>query len=147
MLRLNPENAQKNYPPINQTLRTMGRDPFSMTLQMKVLLFAKANEGTDQDQDHSLSVGAPKKGRSKSQLYEICAANCWKPPLFECCKEEGPSHAKMFTYKVIVEIKEASTTVLECFGAPRMKKKEATEHAAEGALWYLKHIGFSPNDN
>ncbi|KAK7820606.1 dicer-like protein 4, partial [Quercus suber] len=90
-----------------------------------------------------LSVGAPKKGRSKSQLYEICAANYWKPPLFECCKEEGPSHAKMFTYKVIVEIKEASTTVLECFGAPRLRKKEAAEHAAEGALWYLKHIGFS----
>jgi hypothetical protein len=47
-----------------------------------------------------------------------------------------------FNFKVIFEIKEASTTVLECFGAPRFKKKEAAEHAAEGALWYLKHIGF-----
>ncbi|XP_023910661.2 ribonuclease 3-like protein 1, partial [Quercus suber] len=101
------------------------------------------NSGERPFQNDSTNEGAPKKGRSKSQLYEICAANYWKPPLFECCKEEGPSHAKMFTYKVIVEIKEASTTVLECFGAPRLRKKEAAEHAAEGALWYLKHIGFS----
>lgn len=31
---------------------------------------------------------------ARSQLYEICAINCWKPPLFECCKEEGPSHLR-----------------------------------------------------
>ncbi|XP_059457336.1 ribonuclease 3-like protein 1 [Corylus avellana] len=91
--------------------------------------------------------GASKKGSAKSHLYEICAANYWKPPLFECCKEEGPSHAKMFTFKVIVEIQEASTTVLECFGAPQLKKKRAAEHAAEGALWYLKHSGYSPKDD
>ncbi|KAH7547457.1 hypothetical protein FEM48_Zijuj01G0312000 [Ziziphus jujuba var. spinosa] len=51
---------------------------------------------------------------------------------------------KMFTFKVLVEIKEASNTVvLECFGAPQSKKKTAVEHAAEGALWYLKHVGYS----
>ncbi len=52
-----------------------------------------------------------------------------------------------FNFKVIFEIKEATTTVLECFGAPRFRKKEAAEHAAEGALWYLKHIGFSLKDD
>ena len=32
--------------------------------------------------------------------------------------------------------------ILECFGGPRTKKKAAAEHAAEGALWYLKHEGY-----
>lgn len=31
---------------------------------------------------------------ARSRLHEICAANSWKPPLFECCTEEGPSHLK-----------------------------------------------------
>ncbi|MCI06607.1 dicer-like protein 4-like, partial [Trifolium medium] len=33
-----------------------------------------------------------KKVCGRSKLYEICAANHWKPPVFECCKEEGPCH-------------------------------------------------------
>lgn len=51
-----------------------------------------------------------------------------------------------FTFKVIVVIEETSTTVLECFGAPQLKKKTAAEQAAEGALWYLRHMGYSPKD-
>ncbi|CAN6939038.1 unnamed protein product, partial [Brassica oleracea var. botrytis] len=48
----------------------------------------------------------------------------------------------VFTYKVVVEIKDSSgtTTVLECFGDPKRKKKAAAEHAAEAALWYLDHV-------
>jgi len=41
-----------------------------------------------------------------------------------------------------VEIEDAEDVVLECFGEPRAKKKDAEEHAAEGALWYLKHDGY-----
>ncbi|XP_029125346.1 uncharacterized protein LOC109789771 [Cajanus cajan] len=78
-----------------------------------------------------------RKGTARSNLYEICAANHWKPPIFECCKEEGPSHKRMFTFKVIIEI-EASRNIIECYGAPHRRKKEAAEHAAEGALLYLK---------
>lgn len=78
-----------------------------------------------------------KKGHARSTLYEICAANHWKPPVFECCKEEGPSHRRMFTFKVVVEI-EASRNIIECYGAPHPKKKAAADHAAEGALLYLK---------
>lgn len=40
-------------------------------------------------------VGTPKHESAKSHLYEICAAKKWKSPLFECCKEEGPSHLRM----------------------------------------------------
>lgn len=76
---------------------------------------------------------------ARSRLHEICAANSWKPPLFECCTEEGPSHLKSFTYKVVVEIEEAPDKNFECVGSPQMKKKAAAEDAAEGALWYLKH--------
>ncbi|CAK8535620.1 unnamed protein product [Lathyrus sativus] len=94
-----------------------------------------------------------KKGHGKSKLYEICAANHWKPPVFECCKEEGPRHSRMFTFKVIIEIEtgkaskniertEASKSIVEVYGAPHQKKKTAADDAAEGALWYLKHIGF-----
>ncbi|WVZ00872.1 hypothetical protein V8G54_026941 [Vigna mungo] len=79
-----------------------------------------------------------KKGTARSNLYEICAANHWKPPIFECCKEEGPSHERMFTFKVIITI-EASRNTLECYGAPYRKKKEAADDAAEGALFYLKY--------
>jgi hypothetical protein len=31
-----------------------------------------------------------------------------------------------------------------CFGYPKPTKKTAAEHAAEGALWYLKHLGYFP---
>ncbi|XP_017423972.1 ribonuclease 3-like protein 1 isoform X2 [Vigna angularis] len=79
-----------------------------------------------------------KKGTARSNLYEICVANHWKPPIFECCKEEGPSHERMFTFKVIIAI-EASRNTLECYGAPHRKKKEAADDAAEGALFYLKY--------
>ncbi|GMI75218.1 RNAse THREE-like protein 1 [Hibiscus trionum] len=88
---------------------------------------------------------APKRASAKLQLHEICAANNWKHPLYECCKEEGPCHMKLFTFKVVVEMRETtSTTILECFSDPRPKKKMAADHAAEGALWYLRHVGCSP---
>lgn len=31
---------------------------------------------------------------ARSFLYELCAANYWKPPDFELCKGEGPSHLR-----------------------------------------------------
>ncbi|KAF6156847.1 hypothetical protein GIB67_015552 [Kingdonia uniflora] len=43
-----------------------------------------------------------------------------------------------FTFKVTFEIDEPTSTVIECFSEPRRKKKAAAEHAAEGALWYIK---------
>ncbi|KAL9462996.1 hypothetical protein AB3S75_000910 [Citrus x aurantiifolia] len=88
-------------------------------------------------------LGAPNKVSAKSKLLEICAANHWKPPLFDCCQEEGPCHRKLFTFKVTFEI-ESLNTILECFGAPQSKKKTAAEHAAEGALWYLERLGYFP---
>nr|CAD1831898.1 unnamed protein product [Ananas comosus var. bracteatus] len=81
---------------------------------------------------------------AKSRLLEICTANYWDPPLFECCKDEGPSHLREFTYKVTVRVEGATATLLECFGDPKAQKKAAQEHAAEGALWYLKQQGYLP---
>ncbi|RHN76583.1 putative double-stranded RNA-binding domain-containing protein [Medicago truncatula] len=94
-----------------------------------------------------------KKGCGRSKLYETCAVNHWKPPVFECFKEEGPCHCIMFTFKVIVEMEtgkasknietsEVTKTTVEVYGAPHKKKKMAADNAAEGALWYLKHIDF-----
>ncbi|XP_057968657.1 endoribonuclease Dicer homolog 1-like isoform X4 [Malania oleifera] len=96
-------------------------------------------------QNHSNAEGAPNSSLAKSHLYEICAANHWKPPSFECYKEEGPNHMKLFTFKVFVEMEEATIRILECFSAPRSKKKTAAAHAAEGALWFLKHKGYFPS--
>uniref|UniRef100_A0A1D1YWK0 Endoribonuclease Dicer 4 n=4 Tax=Anthurium amnicola TaxID=1678845 RepID=A0A1D1YWK0_9ARAE len=79
---------------------------------------------------------------AKSKLLEVCAANFWKPPSFVCCKEEGESHLKMFTYKVMLEVEAASSTIIECFSEPKLRKRAAQDHAAEGALWCLKHMGF-----
>ena len=31
---------------------------------------------------------------AKSFLFEVCAVSYWKPPEFELCKEEGPSHLR-----------------------------------------------------
>ncbi|KAJ9557988.1 hypothetical protein OSB04_012602 [Centaurea solstitialis] len=88
-----------------------------------------------------ISGGGLRKSSAKSHLYEICAINCWKPPLFECFEEMGPAHLKKFAFKVTVTIEEASSTILECIGDHRAKKKDAAEFAAQGAIWYLKQIG------
>ncbi|XAR67832.1 hypothetical protein NMG60_11002753 [Bertholletia excelsa] len=80
---------------------------------------------------------------SKSRLYEICVANHWDPPLFECSENDGQGHRKLFTSKVTVELQlKDSTKILECRGAPQPRKKSAEQHAAEGALWYLRHLGY-----
>ncbi|XP_050272142.1 dicer-like protein 4 isoform X2 [Quercus robur] len=97
--------------------------------------------GCDPD---SQATGGSHQATAKSRLFEICKANCWEPPSFECCKEEGPSHIKLFTFKVVVKIEDPEDVILECFGAPRLKKKDAKEHAAEGALWHLKNEGYLP---
>ncbi|KAM7480296.1 hypothetical protein LguiA_028509 [Lonicera macranthoides] len=74
---------------------------------------------------------------AKSYLYEFCAAKHWRPPRFELHENEGPSHRKLFTYKVTVEIKEErGIEDLECVGNPLPTKKTAKENAAEGALWW-----------
>lgn len=86
--------------------------------------------------------GSQRKATAKSQLNEICVTNCWKSPLYECCKEEGPSHLKLFTFMVVVVIEEAEDVILECFGRPQAKKKAAAEEAAEAALWLLKKEGY-----
>ena len=40
------------------------------------------------------------QGSAKSHLYEICAVNHWKAPLFECCNEEGPDHLKLYVHSI-----------------------------------------------
>jgi hypothetical protein len=47
-----------------------------------------------------------------------------------------------FKYKVKVLINTYSLTVLECFSAHNFHEEAAKEHAAEGALWYLNHLGY-----
>lgn len=46
-----------------------------------------------------------------------------------------------FVYKVQLQIAGKLNEEVECIGEPRLKKKDAAESTAEGALWYLKNEG------
>ncbi|WJZ98263.1 hypothetical protein VitviT2T_016802 [Vitis vinifera] len=99
-----------------------------------------------EQQPHEIVQGGVQKVSTKARMYEICAANYWKPPSFECCKEEGPSHLKLFTVKLTMKIEDGSGLLLECYGYPKSTKKAAADSAAEGAIAYLKQEGyFLPN--
>ncbi|CAA7398025.1 unnamed protein product [Spirodela intermedia] len=84
------------------------------------------------------------KKNPRAKLFEVCARNYWRRPSFSCWKEEGESHLKTFAFKVIVEVEAASRTIIESFGDCKPRKKEAQDHAAEGALWCLGSMGFLP---
>lgn len=132
--------------PVNEKLARSCNFKFK---SMRKLLSPEASVQCNSDQtimsngskEDSKATGGSKTESAKSRLHEICAANCWKPPLFECCKETGPSHLKEFTFRVVVEIEETSR-VIESYGEAQAKKKDAAEHAAEGALWFLKQEGY-----
>ncbi|KAK7388536.1 hypothetical protein VNO78_23354 [Psophocarpus tetragonolobus] len=96
-------------------------------------------------ENHEYGSDSSGTGTARSRLYEFCAAYCWKPPSFECCKEEGPDHLKQFTCKVTLEIEEAQDVIFEFVGEPQSKKKDAAESAAEGAFWYLQQQGYLPS--
>lgn len=46
----------------------------------------------------------------------------------------------------MVQVQGSGSTLIECIGDAKSRKDAAEEHAAEGALWYLKHIGLSLTD-
>ncbi|KAL8497779.1 hypothetical protein ACS0TY_021203 [Phlomoides rotata] len=87
-------------------------------------------------------IGGTSTATAKSRLYEMCTANCWKPPVFECFQEMGPSHLREFCFKVVLEMGERPNERFEFYGAARAKKKDAAENVAQGALWYLQHQGY-----
>ncbi|XP_010539529.1 PREDICTED: ribonuclease 3-like protein 1 isoform X2 [Tarenaya hassleriana] len=128
----------------NSSLSTIQMDPNSTIgrdMAQDRKLVPEPEKGLVCNTSHRIE-DEPKRESAKSQLHNICSARHWKPPEYECCSDEGPCHMRMFTFKVVIEIKGYSgTTVLECFGDPRPNKKTAAEHAAEGALWYLKQMG------
>ncbi|KQJ83511.1 hypothetical protein BRADI_5g15337v3 [Brachypodium distachyon] len=90
--------------------------------------------GTTQKNNKKEYKGDMVHKTAKSFLFELCAASYWKPPEFQLCIEEGPSHLRRFTYKVIVQIRGPSETLLECYSDAKLQKKAAQEHAAQGAL-------------
>ncbi|KAK4381566.1 Dicer-like protein 4 [Sesamum angolense] len=54
----------------------------------------------------------------------------------------GPVCSCRFSFKIVMEIKELPNQIFEFYGEPRMRKKDAAEHAAQGALWYIKQEGY-----
>ncbi|GAU11988.1 hypothetical protein TSUD_196120 [Trifolium subterraneum] len=115
--------------PVAQRLQSSPKEKLSETSRIR-------DFGSDSSSDSS------KTGNARSRLYELCAAYYWKPPSFECCKEEGPAHLKLFTCKATMEIEEAPNMVFEFTGEPLPKKKDAADSAAEAAFWYLQQEGY-----
>ncbi|XP_047944446.1 dicer-like protein 4 isoform X1 [Salvia hispanica] len=99
---------------------------------------AKLSNGSN-----SNGKGAPTNVSAKSRLYELCTANCWRPPVFECCQEIGPSHLKEFCFKIMLEIEELPNESFEFYGELQARKKDAAESAADAALWYLENEGYT----
>ncbi|XP_052168869.1 endoribonuclease Dicer homolog 4-like isoform X1 [Oryza glaberrima] len=77
---------------------------------------------------------------ARLRLHKICSATHWKEPSYDF-EEQGPSHLKLFTCKVTIHVDTFTTTIVECISEPKRSKKAAQEHAAQGALWYLKIFG------
>ncbi|WOL19988.1 endoribonuclease [Canna indica] len=115
-------------------LRSHAEDELNSGLQLGISN-TKLEEKEERDGDLSMRT-------AKSQLLQICAVNCWSPPLF-LLSEDGPDLKKRFTCKVKVMVDTITTTMLECFSEAKPQKQEAEEHAAEAALWILKHLGHS----
>uniref|UniRef100_A0A0D9XDR2 DRBM domain-containing protein n=1 Tax=Leersia perrieri TaxID=77586 RepID=A0A0D9XDR2_9ORYZ len=76
------------------------------------------------------------------RLHKICSAIRWDKPSYDF-EEQGPSHLKLFTCKVTIHVDTVTNTIVECISEPKRFKKAAQEHAAQGALWYLKIVGHS----
>lgn len=83
---------------------------------------------------------ASKEPAAWYRLNTICSAIGWKAPLYEF-EEQGPLRNKLFTCKVTVHVDTITSTDVESFSEPKRQKKAAREHAAQGALWCLKHFG------
>ncbi|GMN72793.1 hypothetical protein TIFTF001_055280 [Ficus carica] len=55
-------------------------------------LLQKSSSSQSQSQKSSSSSDT---ATARSRLYEVCTANGWKRPSFECCNAEGPDHQKL----------------------------------------------------
>lgn len=108
-------------------------------------LLQSSSKGKLSETVQNRDCGSDLARTARSRLYELCAANYWKPPSFDCCKEEGPDHLKLFTCMVTMEIEEASNMIIEFIGEPLPKKKDSADSAAEAAFWYLKEKGYLHN--
>ncbi|EOA34540.1 hypothetical protein CARUB_v10022086mg [Capsella rubella] len=138
VIEVDQDNAFSSFSNIQIDPNSTRTSVISITPEKNMLVPPKPEEAADTKPN---SKDESKRGSAKSVLHEICASKRWRPPLYECCKVDGPSHMRLFTYKVVVEISDSpGKTVLECFGDPMRNKKAAAEHAAEGALWYLQHV-------
>ncbi|CAN6448099.1 unnamed protein product [Victoria cruziana] len=119
--------------PFMQTFNSETRRKINPTVQSE----ADCHNVTKKIDDHAMQLKS-----AKSRLFELCSAQSWECPSYMCYKDEGPSHMKLFTYKVSVQVLGATNTTLECFSEPKTNKKDAAEHASEGALWWLQRQGY-----
>ncbi|XP_078154356.1 uncharacterized protein LOC144549485 [Carex rostrata] len=148
-------NSKRKSHEETEGITAMTKDSFELHVQ-KVLKtgpavgeHAPGNTGEDKENNNCLveiscnSADTSDSAKTaKLRLLDICSANKWNSPTYELCEVVGPNQNIMFKYKVTVLINTYSLTVLDCFSAPNCEREAAQEHAAEGALWYLNHLGY-----
>ncbi|XP_031480421.1 endoribonuclease Dicer homolog 4 isoform X3 [Nymphaea colorata] len=130
-----PNEMCEPFDRCNTDMQTVNSD-IQCKINPSVLSEADCHKVAKKIGDHAMQFKP-----AKSRLFELCSAQSWECPSYICYKDEGPSHMKLFTFKVSVQVLGATSTTLECFSEPKAKKKDAADHAAEGALWWLQHQG------
>ncbi|KAL0462724.1 UNVERIFIED_CONTAM: Dicer-like protein 4 [Sesamum latifolium] len=101
-LQMNPlRNFMNSANPITGSHHVSGKVARRMAAkQVSECLKAQGYKSKTKSLEEVLRKSASPTVSAKSHLYEICAANCWKPPLFECWKETGPSHIKEYILRL-----------------------------------------------
>ncbi|KAF8021623.1 hypothetical protein BT93_G1924 [Corymbia citriodora subsp. variegata] len=63
----------------------------ALCTESKIIIIKKEKDASEAE---ASPQGDAESGSAKAKLFELCAANKWKLPHFECYKEEGPSHSR-----------------------------------------------------
>ncbi|XP_010417682.1 PREDICTED: ribonuclease 3-like protein 1 isoform X3 [Camelina sativa] len=84
------KNAFSSFSNIQIDPNSTRRSLISITQEKNLLLPKPEAEDTKpKSKDES------KRGSAKSVLHEICASKRWRPPVYECCKVDGPCHMRL----------------------------------------------------
>ncbi|KAL6656010.1 hypothetical protein ACP70R_006836 [Stipagrostis hirtigluma subsp. patula] len=130
-------DMENGVPDVLSLQISAGKDSMGGLTDCAVQGSGKAN-GCSTGRAHRISFSGNESATLR--LPRVCTAIGWKEPLYDF-DEQGPPHNKLFRCRVTVHVDTIVNTVLECFSDPKCQKKAAQEHAAQGALWYLKHCG------
>ncbi|XP_023643494.1 ribonuclease 3-like protein 1 isoform X4 [Capsella rubella] len=92
VIEVDQDNAFSSFSNIQIDPNSTRTSVISITPEKNMLVPPKPEEAADTKPN---SKDESKRGSAKSVLHEICASKRWRPPLYECCKVDGPSHMRL----------------------------------------------------